>query len=62
MIGLILALVVVGVALYLLQLIPMDATVKQIIRVLIILVLVIWVLSFFGAFAGGWGHFTGPCR
>ena len=62
MIGLILALVVVGVALYLLQLIPMDATVKQIIRVLIILVLVIWVLSFFGAFTGGWTHLPGPCR
>jgi hypothetical protein len=43
--SLLIALVVVGVALYLLQLIPMDATVKRIIQVLAILLIVLYVLN-----------------
>jgi len=66
MIGLIVTLVVVAVALYLIELIPMDATLKQIIRVVVILLVVLWLLNSFGLFAGGgfgsWGHSPRPCR
>jgi hypothetical protein len=47
LISILVVLIVLGVGLYLLQLIPMDATVKQIIRVLVILLVVLWVLSLF---------------
>ena len=62
--SLIITLIVVGVALYLIQLIPMDATLKQIIRVLVILLVVLWLLQDFGAFSGGFGNFghLGGCR
>lgn len=43
--SLLIALIVVGVVLYLIQLIPMDARVKQIIMVLAIAIIVIWVLQ-----------------
>lgn len=44
----ILALILVGVVLYLIGLIPMDATIQQIIRVLVIVAVILWLLSFFG--------------
>lgn len=44
MIGIVIALIVVGAALYLINLIPMDATIKRVISVLIIVVVIIWVL------------------
>lgn len=49
---LLIVLIVVGVALYLVQLIPMDARIKQIIIVLAILFVVIWLLR---ALLGGGG-------
>lgn len=44
LLSLLIVLIVVGVALYLVQLIPMDARIKQIIIVLAILFVVIWLL------------------
>lgn len=48
MISILVALVIIGVALYLLNLIPMDGTIKTIIRVLVILFAVLYVLSLLG--------------
>jgi hypothetical protein len=45
MVSIIIALIIVGVVLYLITLIPMDATVKKIITVLVILLVVLWVVS-----------------
>lgn len=49
LIGLIILLIIVGVALYLVTLIPMDATIKRIITVLVIVVVIIYVLVTFVA-------------
>lgn len=51
LIELILTLIIVGVLLYLISLIPMDATVKKVINVLVILVVVIWVVQRLGLLA-----------
>jgi hypothetical protein len=48
LVGLLVILIIVGVVLYLIQLIPMDATIKKIIWVLVILCVILWVLSQFG--------------
>ena len=49
LIGLILVLVLVGVALYLIETyIPMSPPIKTVIRVVIIIVLVLWLLQLFG--------------
>jgi hypothetical protein len=54
MIGLLLTLIVVGVVLYLVNtMIPMDANIKTIINVLVILLVLVWVLSAFGVFSSG---------
>jgi hypothetical protein len=53
LIGLIIALLLVGVGLYLLNLIPMDGTIKTIIRIVVILVVVLWVISGLGLFDAG---------
>jgi hypothetical protein len=47
-IGIIVTLVVVGLVLYLIDLIPMDRTIKQIIRGIIIVLVIIWLLQTFG--------------
>ncbi len=47
MISLIVALVVIGLLVYLVGLIPMDATLMQIIRIVAIIVAVVLVLQFF---------------
>lgn len=52
LLGLILLLVFVGVGLYLIQLIPMDATIKKIIVILVILFVVIYLLQALGLVAG----------
>ena len=44
----ILTLVVVGVLLWLGQKIPMDATIRQIINVVVVIVVVLWLLGVFG--------------
>lgn len=48
MIQLLLLLVIVGVVLFLIEQIPMDATIKGIIRVVVIVCVVFYVLSAFG--------------
>jgi hypothetical protein len=46
-------LVIIGVALWAIEsLIPLDPTIKNIIRVVIILVALLWVLTFFGLLPG----------
>jgi hypothetical protein len=64
MIGLLVVLVIVGVALYLInQYVPMAPPIKTIINVVVILFLVIWLLNAFGVLGAG-PHFAfgGPCR
>jgi len=48
LIGLLIVLVVFGVALYLINLVPMDGTVKKVIQVIAILFLILYVLQAFG--------------
>lgn len=48
MIGVVLTLVLIGVVLYLLALIPMDAAIRQLIRVVVIVAVVLWLLGVFG--------------
>jgi hypothetical protein len=48
LISLIVTLIIVGVALYLVTLIPMDPIIKQVIRVLVILVALLYCLSALG--------------
>ena len=55
LISVIVALVVVGLVLYFIGLIPMDATIRQIIKVVVIIALVVWLLQTFG-FLGSIGH------
>jgi len=49
----ILALIFLGVGLYLVSLIPMDPTIRQVIRVVIILLIVLWIFGMF--FPSAWG-------
>jgi hypothetical protein len=48
LISVIVTLVVIGLVLYLIDLVPMDGTIKQIIRLIVILAVVIWLLQVFG--------------
>lgn len=50
LINLLIGLTIVGVVLYLIQLIPMDGTIKQIIRVVVILFVILWLLQSLGIF------------
>jgi hypothetical protein len=53
LIQLVVVLVIIGVALWAIEsLIPLDPTIKNIIRVVIILVALLWVLTFFGLLPG----------
>jgi hypothetical protein len=55
LITVIIVIALVGFALYVVnKLIPMEATVKQILNVVVILVLIFWLLSLFGLF----GHLS----
>jgi len=61
MIGLIITLVVVGLLLWVVEtFIPMDAKVKLLLQVVVILILVLYALSFFGIISGI--HETAPLR
>ncbi len=53
MISLIIFLVIVGFALWLVGLIPMDARILMVIRGLVLLVVVLYILQFFGVFRAG---------
>ena len=48
LITVVLVLIVVGVLLWLVNMIPMDATIHTIIRVVVIIAVVIWLLRAFG--------------
>lgn len=48
LLGIIVALVLIGVVLYLIELIPMDATIKKIVYVLVVVMVVLWLLQAFG--------------
>jgi hypothetical protein len=48
LISVIVTLIVVGLLLYLIGLIPMDGTIKQIIRVVVIIAVIVWLLQTFG--------------
>ncbi len=48
LISIIVTLVVIGLVLYLIELIPMDGTIKNIIRVIIIIAVIVWLLQAFG--------------
>ena len=62
-VGLIVTLIVIGVLLYLVELLPMDATIKRIIQIVVILCIVLWLLSMFGVFAGGnFVNWNRPCH
>lgn len=53
LLSLIIILILVGVALYLVQLIPMDATVKRIITIVVIVIIALYVLrALFGSTLG----------
>lgn len=45
MIQLIIILCLIGVALYLINLIPMDATIKKVINILVIVLVILWILQ-----------------
>jgi len=47
-VGIIITLVVIGLVLYLIDLIPMDGAIKQIIRLIIIIAVIVWLLRAFG--------------
>jgi hypothetical protein len=47
-ISIIVTLVVIGLVLYLINLIPMDNTIKQIIHAIIVVLVVVWLLQSFG--------------
>ena len=54
LIGLLFALVVVGILLYCVnQFVPMDAKIKTIINIIVVLAVVFWLLQAFGLLSGG---------
>jgi len=48
LVSVIISLIVIGLLLYLVDLIPMDHAIKQIIRIIVIIAVVIWLLEAFG--------------
>lgn len=58
--NLIVVLVIVGLALWVLQQIPMDAAIAKIIRVVIIVCVALWLLYFVVGMLGGLGYGGAP--
>ena len=55
LIQIVIVLVVVGLMLWVIQQIPMDAAIARIIRVVVIVFVVLWLLTvLMGVFGGGW--------
>lgn len=50
MISIIIALILIGAALYLLKYLPIDATIKKVIQVILIVAAVVWLLRNLGTF------------
>ena len=63
-ISIIVALVIVGLVLYLIDIIPKEGTIKQIIRVIVIIAVVVWLLQSFGFIGSVHSlfHPTNPAR
>jgi len=60
-ISLILTLIVVGVLLWLVNaFIPMDAKIKQILNVVVVILVIVWLLYAFGVLGGGGGDMEVP--
>ena len=57
LISLLVAVIVAGLIYYLLTLLPIPQPFKNIVMVLFIIIVIIWLLGFVGAFPGNWGHF-----
>lgn len=53
LVGLVVALIIVGLLLYLIQLLPIDAVIKQIIYVIVIVAVILWLISALGLLAWG---------
>ncbi len=53
-ISLLITLIFIGVVLYLITLIPMDATILRIIQIVVILAVVLWLLQSFGVYHFGY--------
>lgn len=54
MISIIVALVIVGLVLYLIETyVPMSAPIKTVLRVVVVLILCLWLLQAFGLYSGG---------
>lgn len=63
LIGIVVALVIVGIVLWALTQFPIDPTIAKLIRVLVIVIAAIWVCyALFGMVGGGVGHFGTPVR
>jgi len=60
-VSIIVVLVVIGLVLYLVDLIPMDRTIKQIIRGIVIVLVILWLLQAFG-FLGPVHNLLHPIR
>jgi hypothetical protein len=57
LVSIIITLIVVGLLLYLIGMIPMDGTIKQIIRVVVLIFVIVWLLQSFGVLGSlGVGH------
>lgn len=63
LISLVLTLIVVGVLLWAAnQYIPMDAKIKQILNIVVVIVVVLWLLQIFGLLEAARGIRVGPLR
>src|ERR1700722_17726707 len=61
LISIIVSLIVIGLLLYGIDLIAMDRTIKQIIRIIVIIAVIVWLLQSFGLLGSlGIGHATRP--
>lgn len=52
LLGLVVLLILVGVALYLIRLIPMDETIRKVISILVIVVVVLYIIQALGLLGG----------
>ena len=63
LISIIVSLIVIGLLLYLIDRIPMDGTIKQIIQIVVIIAVIVWLLQSFGLLGSlGIGHPAHPLR
>jgi hypothetical protein len=64
LISLVVTLIIVGLLLWLVGMLPIDPAIKQIIRVIVIIFVVLWLVNALGLFGAGFGNFGAihPCR